>query len=147
MKTNCQITGLAALAVLVGCSQEPQKVSTSNTVTAREVQERYKSAAEATKTYVTENKDEFFAAAEKKLKELDIKINDLAKKSESYTDETRADVDKNLATLREQRETAGKKFEEAKKSGAEAWKEVKAGFETVLTELEKACEEARSKFK
>ena len=150
MKTKYQIIAFAALAVLVGCSRSepPRAEAASNTtVTAREVQERYKDAAESTKTYVAENKDEFLAATDKKLKELDAKIGDLTKKSESYTDDAKVEADKALAALREQRKTANEKFEEVKKSSAEAWKEVKAGFESVLAELEKAYEDAKSKFK
>src|SRR5262245_29778701 len=150
MKIKYQITAFAALAVLVGCSRDEQAQSetTSNTtVTAQELQERYKSAAEATKTYVAQNKDEFLAATDKRLKELDAKMNDLAKKSEGYTDDAKAEADKALTGLREQRKAANEKFEEVKKSSAEAWKEVKAGFESVLAELEKAYENTKSKFR
>jgi len=150
MKRKYQIIAFAALAGLVGCSRSEQaqnETASNTTVTGREVQERYKNAAEATKTYVTENKDEFLAATDKRLKELDTKISDLAKKSEGYTDDAKVAADKALTALREQRKTANEKFEEVKKSSAEAWKEVKTGFESFLAELEKAYEDTRSKFK
>jgi hypothetical protein len=149
MKIKYQIVAFAALAGLVGCSRNEQaqnETASNSTVTAQEVQERYKTAAEATRTYVTENKDEFLAATDKRLKELDAKISDLAKKSESYTEDAKVEADKALTSLREQRKTANEKFEEVKKSSAEAWKEVKAGFESVLAELEKAYENTKSKF-
>jgi hypothetical protein len=150
MTSKYQIIAFAALTGFVGCGRNEQaqnETASNTTVTAREVQERYKSAAEATKTYVTENKDEFLAATDKRLKELDTKISDLAKKSESYTDDAKVEADKALTALREQRKTANEKFEEVKKSSAEAWKEVKAGFESVLADLEKAYEDIKSKFK
>jgi len=148
MKIKHPITVFAALGLLAGCYEEAPNAATSNTtVTAREVQARYENAAEATKTYVAENKDEFLVATDKKLKELDAKISDLTKKSESYTEEAKVEADKALTALREQRKTASEKFEEVKKSGAEVWKEVKAGFESVLADLEKAYEDTRSKFK
>jgi len=150
MKIKYLSTAIAALAVLVGCSrnEQAQSETTSNTtITAQEVQERYKSAAEATKAYVAENKDEFLAATDKRLKEMDAKISELAKKSEGYTDEAKTEADKALTALREQGKAANEKFEEVKKSSGEAWKEVKAGFDSVLAELEKAYENTKSKFK
>jgi uncharacterized coiled-coil DUF342 family protein len=83
---------------------------------------------------------------EVKLKELDAKIGELAQKSESYKDDARDQADKALATLRAQRSKVNDKFEEVKKSSAEAWKEVKAGFASAMAELESAYENAKSKF-
>ena len=109
MKLKEQMTMLAVLSLLVGCNRndQSQKETDSNTpVTAKEVQERYKQAATATKDYAAETKDEFIVTMDKKLKALDAKIDELAKKSESYKDDAKVQADKALAELREQRDKA-----------------------------------------
>jgi len=154
MKLKHQITTLAVMALLAGCGhdQMDSEKQTDNekqlnaSRDTSQVQERSKEPAPATRSYVTENKDEFVASMEVKLKELDAKIAELGKKSESYKDDAREQADKALAGLREQRSRVNDKFDELKKSSAEAWKEVKAGFASAMTELEGAYENAKSKF-
>ncbi|MBI3851680.1 MAG: hypothetical protein HY298_15590 [Verrucomicrobia bacterium] len=149
MKLKHQIALAAALTLLVGCNKTDQtqnQEQTNGSVTARQVTETYKDAAVATKNYVVENKDEFVASMDTKLKELDANIAELAKKSEGYKDDAKVQADKALAALREQRDKAKAKFEEAKAASAETWKDVKAGFASAMDELEKAYESAKSKF-
>ncbi len=91
-------------------------------------------------------KSEFIRATEQKVKELDAKIDELARKSEAYKDDAKVQADQALATLREQRVRLSEKFEGLRKSSAEAWKELKVGFDSALGDLEKAYENAKSKF-
>lgn len=149
MKLKYQITALPVLALLLGCSggdQTNNETKSDKPITAGEVKQQYKEAATATKQYVAENKDEFISTMDKKLKELDDKINELAKKSESYKDDAKIQADKTLAALREQRSMVNAKFEDVKKASAEAWEGVKAGFASAMAGLEKAYENAKSKF-
>ena len=149
MKSKYQIGALALLVLLAGCSRSDQasRETTKGTpTTAADVKERYREAATATKSYVAENKDEFISAMNAKLKELDDKIGEFAKKSENLKDDAKIQSEKALVALREQRKTVNEKFEEVKKSSAEAWEEVKAGFTSALAGLEKAFENAKSKF-
>jgi PBP1b-binding outer membrane lipoprotein LpoB len=131
-----QILLVAALTVLVGCTKTDQTQSETNPdqpVTAKQVQDRYKDAAVATKDYVAENKDEFVASMDMKFKQLDVKIDELAKKSEGYKDDAKVQADKALAELSEQRDKAKVKFEETKKASAAAWKDVEAGFASEMS--------------
>lgn len=149
MKTLLPIITVTALALLAGCSRTEQTGDSQQSeapVTAQAVTDSYKDAAATTKEYVAENKDAFVAAMDKRLNELDTKIAELAKKAESYTDDTKVQADKTVANLREQREKMKIKFDELKSSSADAWKDVKAGFASAMDELEKVYDNAKSEF-
>jgi hypothetical protein len=92
------------------------------------------------------DKTDFITSTEQKLKELDAKIDELVKKSEDNKDEAKAQAELALAALRDQRAKLTEKFDDLKKSSAEAWKELKMGFEAAVNELERAYENAKSKF-
>lgn len=95
---------------------------------------------------VAAEKTGFITSTEQKLKDFDTKIDELAKKSEGYKDDAKAQAEQALATLREQRAKLNEQFDNLKKSSTEAFKELKIGFEAAFSELEKAYENAKSKF-
>lgn len=149
MKIESSITLLALSALLAGCSRSDQAnsdISKEAPVSAREVKEKTKDAAVAAGSYVAQNKDEFLAAADQKLKELDAKISELAKKSEAYTDDAKAQADKSLATLKDQRGAVSAQYDKLKQASADAWTGIKAGFTAAMDELEKGYEAAKAKF-
>jgi ElaB/YqjD/DUF883 family membrane-anchored ribosome-binding protein len=138
-----------ALTFLAGCSRSEQtgnEQKSETSITANTVVDSYKDAAATTKEYVTENKDEFVAAADKRVSELDTNIAKLAQKSVSYKDDGKVQADKILADLHEQRDKLKTKLDELNKSGADGWKDIKAGFASALEGLEKAYENAKSQF-
>src|SRR4051794_4188376 len=95
-----QLTLLLALLVMAGCNGPDQTTIKSTSETARatqELQDKYRDAATATRNYVAENKDEFLASMDKKLKELDQKILALTNKSGTYKDDAKVQADKALA--------------------------------------------------
>lgn len=143
--------GLLAGACLAfaGCTDSTQREvpSASRTNAAAESMKReVREAVDATKVYASENKDQFMAYTQEKLAKLDRQIAELGTKAGTLKDDAKVEGDKALAALREQRATVGEKFDELKKSSQEAWKDVKAGFETAYAQAEKAYEDARSKF-
>jgi hypothetical protein len=144
MKLKCHLTVLAATLALVGCSNNNDQTGASAP----------NDAASATSTNTAsplvnsaeQTKDEFLASMDRKMKDLDAGIDDLSKKAEGYTGDARAEADKTLASLREQRAALGKKYDELKQSSAAAWQDTKAGFQTAWDDLEKAYENAKAKF-
>src|SRR5438477_187283 len=129
MKLTHYISALAAAGLLLGCDQkDPAVPMADKPVTGKEVKEQYKDALNTTKDYVGQSKDEFLAAMNTKMKELDVKIDELAKKSEGYKDDAKVQADKALAALREQRSAAGKKYDEMKDASKDVWDKTKAGF-------------------
>ena len=149
MKSGFLAITLIVSALSAGCSRSDEDLvangTNSNSVSGQEVKARYKDAAAATKTYLAENKDEFVATMERKLRQLDDKITTLGKKSEVYKDEAKVQADQSLETVRDQRKTVAQQFDKLKASSAEAWKEVKVGFNSAMDELEKAYENAKAK--
>ncbi|MDB6110329.1 MAG: hypothetical protein JWR69_2079 [Pedosphaera sp.] len=148
MKLNHYLLAVAAAGLLLGCDQKDQTVPSAGEkpVTGKEVKEQYKDALNTTKDYVGQSKDEFLAAANTKLKDLDGKIDELAKKSEGYKEDAKVQADKALAALREQRSAAGKKYDEMKDASKDVWDKAKAGFASAWEELEKSYEDVKSKF-
>ena len=149
MKILSQTIPLSLALFLFGCSRSEQannEQKPATPVTAQNVQDQFKNAATTAKTYVVENKDEFVATMNKKLHELDAKIDELAKKSEPYKDDAKAQADKALATLREQRQAVNEQFEKAKQAGGDAWQDIKAKCSSAMAELETAYDNVKAKF-
>jgi hypothetical protein len=155
MKTNRTIRLLNPLStatltlVLLGCGQE-QTVNQANPesprVTASEVKKKTQDALSASKNLVVQTKDEFVAASDLKLRELDVKIDGLAQKSAAYQGEAKLEADKALTALHDQRDKAKQKFTELKAEGAEGWSDVKAGFLAAMNDLEVSYETTKTKF-
>ncbi len=150
MKPGNHIALLALIAVLSGCDRTNQTSSGTNAathVTSDDLKDKYKNAATATKNYVAENKDEFVASMNQKLKELDDKITAMSKKSEDYKDDAKVQADKAVQSLRQERQSVNEQFEKLKQSSAEGWEKLKAGLNTAIAELDQAYTNAKSKFK
>ena len=94
----------------------------------------------------TLTKEQFIAAMETKLKTFDTMIEAYANKAGGYQADAKTQADQALAALREQRGKLTGKFDELKKSGAEAWNDLKSGFDTAVGEMDKAFENAKTKF-
>jgi hypothetical protein len=138
-----------SLSFFAGCSRSDQTGTNQQSetpITANAVADDFKDATARTKAYVTENKDEFVAAADKQLTELDTKISELAQKAASYKDDAKVQADKTLADLRVQRDKLQTQFNELKQSGADKWKDIKAGFTSALEEWDKTYEQVKSQF-
>jgi hypothetical protein len=133
---------LATAMALAGCSNNnDQTDANTNAVPAQS-----NNPAAATMNSVAQKKEEFLAAMDQKMKDLDAGIDDLSKKAEGYSGDARVAADKALADLREQRAALGKKYDELKQSSEAAWEDTKAGFQTAWDDLEKAYENTKSKF-
>jgi hypothetical protein len=152
LSVRLQLSVLVALvAVVAGCKNEgsstPETSSAAREISAAggHVQSGVQHAAIAAKTFVAENKDQFLAASQKQLRMLDSAVSDLTKKSESYRDDVKAQVDKLLATVKEKREAVAKRFEELRIAGKEASVTAKSRFASSLEDFQKAIDEARSK--
>lgn len=101
---------------------------------------------ETTQGQIQKNKDQFVAAVEQKLRDVDTKIDELGRRLETLTADAKTEANKALDSLREKRAQMGPRLEELKKSSQQTWNDVKSGFETAMGELEKAYQNAKSKF-
>jgi uncharacterized protein (DUF3084 family) len=137
-----------AVLCLAGCNRESDMSSPApaKPVTGQDVKEQYKDALNTTKDYAVQNKDEFIAASEKKLKDLDTKMDELTAKAAGLKDDAKVQADKALATLKEQRTVLAKKLDELKNATADGWDKTKAAFTAAWADVEKAYADAKSKF-
>ena len=159
MKTKHQILALATSIALAGCNPseqgggEPQTGKSDSANPPLEPKPEAQAApvrppaapAPGAKESATINKDQFVAAADLKLKSLEAKLADLVTKAGSLTGDAKTQANQALAALREEVSNAREKLEALKNAGAGAWTEAKAGFESVMTDLDKAYENAKAK--
>jgi len=166
MKPRNQLATVAVFAVLVGCEKSSDdqtkpaspgtssqssltpKVPTVGEISSLDqpVATKANDAAPGSDMLALPNKDTFVATAEKKLTELNEKIGNLAKKTESVTGDAKAQMDQALNELKEQKTKASAAVEEMKKAAADAWQALKPGVEAALDELEKGYDKAKAKF-
>ena len=152
MKTRYQLALAAVVVALMGCERSQQAeaertvVTRDTNVAAYQMREKVRDAVDATKNYAAQNKDQFVASMETKMKELDRKIDELSSKGETLAADAKSDANKALDSLREERTQLRQKFDELKKSSQDTWKDVKAGCESAMKELEKAFDNAKAKF-
>jgi hypothetical protein len=137
MKKAYCLMGLVAAVALTGCDRKGNDSGGSPDS---------KSALEVLKNGANQGQNEFVATMGKKMKDLDSKIDELAKRSGSYKDDAKAQADKALAELRSQREVLARKFDDLGTSGQDTWEKAKAGVMSAWGNVEKAYDNAKSKF-
>jgi hypothetical protein len=132
---------LASL-VLVGCERANQReaLATNEPATDRSA------ATQAVEAAQGQRQDPFVTSAEQKLRDLDLKIEELGKKMETLAADAKVEADKALTALREKRAQLAPRIEQLKKSSQQTWDDVKSGVEAAMAEVEKAYENAKSKF-
>jgi uncharacterized coiled-coil DUF342 family protein len=93
------------------------------------------------------SRDEYIDMLAAQLKEWSAKIDELEAKANVAKADVKAGYEKQVAQLKEQRDSATKKLQELKGASGEAWDVLKAGAETAWTDLKNAVAAAREKFK
>jgi predicted nucleic acid-binding Zn-ribbon protein len=150
MKTFFTYVFIAAAVstAFLGCDTKPPgdpNVPATN-ASGRDLRQEMRERTDATKASVAEGKDQFVAAVQTKLNQLDQQIAELGAKLGTLSEQAKPEGEKALVTLKEQRAQLGQKFDALKESSQAAWKDVKAGFESAYAELEKAYQNAKAKF-
>jgi hypothetical protein len=141
--------GLAMLAALTGCrdsSQSQAQDTAAKPASGQELKQKYADALNGTRDYTAQKKDEFLATMGQKMKDLDARMDELAKKSGGYKDDARTEADKTMAALRGQRDALGKKYDALKKTGQDTWQKAQAGVASAWNEMQKAYENAKARF-
>lgn len=153
MKLQYSFVALALAMLVVGCDRSDQSGSQTSPppqserqATGQEVKREMKEAVNTTRQYLAENKDEFVAKTEKKLRELDARIVELTARTGTLKEDAKAEADQLMTALRQQRSEVDKQLNALKQSSKEMWTDAKAAFETVFDELQKAYEKTKAKF-
>jgi len=110
------------------------------------VQEESKEAMEAAGNLADQTKDQFLAAADTKLQQLDQQFSEWSAKVETWTGQAKATAQDQLDALKAKREALQAKLDEVKAATQSAWADLKQGFSSSLDELENAFREAGQQF-
>jgi DNA repair exonuclease SbcCD ATPase subunit len=150
MKMKCPLTVsmLAAVALVTSCDSANKSDSEPAAVpkpTNASIGQDLKGAVVTARESLGETKEQFVASAEKKMQQFDSKLTALQAKVSTMAADAKAEGDKAVEALKEQRAKLGSKLDEAKQASQETWREVKAGFEAGWQEIEKGYESLKSK--
>jgi hypothetical protein len=130
--------------MITGCGQSDQ---TTDKITADEVKQEIKEAANATASMTKQEMDAFVVQMEAQLKNFDEKIARLQARAETLAGEAKESVDRKIETLVEKRENAYEKLQSLKSASAGAWEDLKSGLQSAMFELNRAMKEAADGFK
>ena len=133
---------LLTLGLLAEFSSQSQRASASN----EKVKKETKDAVEASKDSA-QKKAEYQKRVESQLDEFVRGINELKMKAEKSGAKAKAELDKEIAAVEQQKEVVSKKLSELKSSSAEAWDDFKSRMDSALNELKKSYDRAVSRFK
>jgi hypothetical protein len=118
--------------------------------TTAEVKQEAAETYTVLKDYTIEQRDEAVAAADKKLKELDVRIEQMQKDLDSrWQDMSQAVRDKNremMNKLNKEREVVAEWYGGLRHSSTAAWEDVKKGFADSYDRLDKAFQDAKKNF-
>lgn len=134
-------------ALLASCGQENEPNKAKTEVTTQDVKREAKEAVQTTAAYASQKKEKYVSEAETRYNELKQRIDELAAKGESLKDEAKADIKKQIGELQAKQADVLDRLEEMKSASGEAWKDVASGFEAAFEELEKAYQDALSRFR
>ncbi|PLY02692.1 MAG: hypothetical protein C0623_03425 [Desulfuromonas sp.] len=119
--------------------------------TAADVRDEVGEAYKVFSRYTLQQRDEAVDAAEKRLKELDAKIEeveqDIKANWKKMNQAARKEANQTLKSLRQQRNEVAEWLGGVRHSSSEAWEEVKKGFSDSYDRLKKAFDKASKKFK
>jgi uncharacterized lipoprotein YajG len=148
MKISYLLMAVAGSLVLAGCqrAENSSATQTEQTGTTQSLGSAINETVQKTKDLAAEKRDEFVQSADKRLQDLNAKIEELDKKAASYQGDAKVQADKALAKLRAERDVVQKKFNDLKNSTQEAWEQTKTAFNAAWNEVEKGYDTVKSKF-
>jgi len=140
------LAACAAFAVFAGCSSGEQEPAGKTKTSLDEVKKESAEALDAAGRYTLEKKEEYALAIEQRLKELDERTKTLQEKAKEKSGAARERIEKQLAELQDEKAAAREKLKELRSKSEAAWKDMRAGMEAAMEELEKAYKQAASHF-
>jgi hypothetical protein len=102
-------------------------------------------AANAAHDSAAQTRDQFLASMDKKMTDLDAKIDKLSSQAGNATGDAKVREDQALATLRTQRDTVRKDYDQLKASTGDTWDKTKASFQSAWNSLVKTYDDAVAK--
>jgi len=132
------------------CDREPDSESAKQDVTLEDLKASFSELAGEIATYTFDQRDEALKTAQKELKEIDAKIEELAESAEIESQELTSDVRKQQAKLMRElqarRAQISKMTERLSRSSGDAWDEIRDGLAKAYGEIGLALDNARAEF-
>jgi TolA-binding protein len=147
MKRLLLIMVCIGLGMLAGCKGKEEPVKSEKPVSTEEVKKEAKEAVETATTFTRQQMDEYQNQIEARLKGFDQKLEELKVRAEKMEKDAKAEVGQQMNEIRKKRDVAAKKLEELRSASGKAWSDLKAGLDAALEDVEKAYQEALSRFK
>ncbi len=135
-----------SVSFLAACSSWDKSVEEKKgRVTAEDVKRETGEALETTRAYTLQQRDEFLKEMDVKLKQLDRQIDELKVKAKVARAQSKAELEEQINQLEKERDTARRKLEELRASGAEKWKDLKSQAEIAMNDLENSVKQVTSR--
>jgi uncharacterized phage infection (PIP) family protein YhgE len=131
------------LALCLGCGKEEPK----KTVTPGDVKQKAGEAAKTAKEYLAQQQEKYLKEAQEKLNNLNKQISDLRQQAEKQTGEMQQKLNDQADSLQKQMDDAKAKLAALKDASGDAWKKLKSGVDSAMTEMEKAYKQAETESK
>ena len=147
---------IASSTLLTSCSE--QKPTTEKTAlekgkvenlatTPADIKKEAKDLAETTMAYTEEQKAQYEKIIQEKLVQYNRKFMELESQLVMMNEQAKADLAAEMAELNDKKAVAAAKAKELQSTGGEAWADLKAGMDKAFMEMDKAYDQARSRFK
>jgi len=121
-------------------------VPTVGATSAEDVQKEMHDAWESFKSYMVDQKHKAVDHGKDLLQKADAEIELLEDKAAKASDDTKAEYQKEIKSLKQKRANAAKKLDELENASADSWDATKEGFVNAYKDLYDAYREAVEKF-
>jgi myosin heavy subunit len=155
MKTNRKKTAfipvvlpliMIASMVITGGSCKSKTAQNSGDISREDVQEEVEEAVDTTVAFLTEERKEMMDTYQSKVETAEQQIQEMKEQLESTEAAVKQDYQQKIQMLESQTAFIKNNIQELRESSAEAWKQLSAGVDTALVDLEKALRDARKEF-
>jgi len=150
------LTTLFAMTLLFACGEKKEsKVPVSDKqskmeTTVKEVKQDTQEAMETVENYTADQKEQYITMINTKLKEYDMKIDDLMSKAASEAlglkGQAKDNWEKSVATLGEKQDVVALKIDELKSAGSDSYEKAKSDVDSALNDLADAYDKILSQF-
>lgn len=136
------------LGLITACeNRSDSETGKTSEVTSQDVKQKAEEAIDAAAQKLYQEKEAFQNQLEAKIDEYDQKLDELKAKTQAMSADAQTKINQKIAALEAQKDTLSKKAEELKTTSADAWKDMSAGIDKALEELDASYQEAIEKFK
>jgi hypothetical protein len=137
---------LLAISTLVVAAVACDDTRSRGHVTGKDVRDAYGDAASTTKAYVSQTRDEYVAKAQREMDDADAELARLRSEAKGAAADTKVRIDASIASLEARRAQAAARLNDLKNATGDAWRDMTAGVDRALAELQSSAKSAKERF-